>query len=174
MLIGTHQRLATAANFNVSADSTNLEQVQKFKYLGIFLDHTLLWKEHISYIGSKISSRLGMIRTERAKSCHDQLVLLFTIAWSYRYLTTVQMSGTVVALAAKTTSSDLIDELPVSLRIDQSPTKKSRKRYYGQIYNPEGLPKMRLGLQVRIEVDLPQVDSLIFLVMARCMGTIKI
>ena len=115
-----------------------------------------------------------MIRTERAKSCHDQLVLLFTIAWSYRYLTTVQMSGTVVALAAKTTSSDLIDELPVSLRIDQSPTKKSRKRYYGQIYNPEGLPKMRLGLQVRIQVDLPQVDSLIFLVMARCMGTIKI
>ena len=45
MLIGTHQRLATTANFNVSADSTNLEQVQKFKYLGIFLDHTLLWKE---------------------------------------------------------------------------------------------------------------------------------
>ena len=86
MLIGTHQRLATTANFNVSADSTNLEQVQKFKYLGIFLDHTLLWKEHISYIGSKISSRLGMIRTERAKSCHDQLVL--EIFPQYRYLYT--------------------------------------------------------------------------------------
>ena len=87
--------------------------------------------------------------SKNAQSRHDQLVLLFTIAWSYRYLTTVQMSGTVVPLAAKTTSSDLIDELPVSL-IDQFTTKKSRTRYNGQTYNPgsEGLSKkMRLGLQ---------------------------
>ena len=41
MLVGTHQRLTTIANFNVSAYSTNLERVENFKYLGVFLDHTL-------------------------------------------------------------------------------------------------------------------------------------
>ena len=31
----------------------------KFKYLGVNLDPSLTWNDHIDYIASKISSRLG-------------------------------------------------------------------------------------------------------------------
>ena len=42
-----------------------LELVENFKYLGVLLDQTLSWKDHIDYIGSKISSRLGVLRRAR-------------------------------------------------------------------------------------------------------------
>ena len=38
----------------------------------------------------------------------------------------MQVFGTVVVLAAKTTSSDLIDEPPLSLKVDQSRMRQSR------------------------------------------------
>ena len=43
-----------------------LELVENFKYLGVLLDQTLSWKDHIDYItGSKISSRFGVLRRAR-------------------------------------------------------------------------------------------------------------
>ena len=65
MLIGTHQRLATVSNFTVQANGHNIERVNKFKYLGVVVDQNLSWKDHIEYIGKKISSRLGMLRRAR-------------------------------------------------------------------------------------------------------------
>ena len=38
---------------------------RKFKYLGVLLDNTLSWKDHVEYIGNKISSRLGILRRAR-------------------------------------------------------------------------------------------------------------
>ena len=62
MLVGTHQKLAEAENQVIDINSMRLEMVNNFKYLGILLDCTLSWKEHVEYIGNKISSRLGMLR----------------------------------------------------------------------------------------------------------------
>ena len=62
MLIGTHQRLNIVDSFSVTADNTSLERVDTFKYLGVLMDQTLFWKEHISSMGKKISSRLAILR----------------------------------------------------------------------------------------------------------------
>ena len=53
MLVDTHQKLTDAENL--------VEMVNNFKYLGVLLDHTLSWRDHVEYIGNKISSRLGMV-----------------------------------------------------------------------------------------------------------------
>ena len=59
MLIGTHQRLNAVDSFTVAADTTSLERVYSFKYLVVSMDETLSWKEQVSLLGKKISSRLA-------------------------------------------------------------------------------------------------------------------
>ena len=56
MLIGTHQRLNAVESFSVAADNTSLERVDTFKYLGVTMEETLSWKEHVSLLGKKVSS----------------------------------------------------------------------------------------------------------------------
>ena len=43
-----------------------LEKVPKFSYLGVSLDETLSWKDHVEYVSSKVSSRLGLLSRIRA------------------------------------------------------------------------------------------------------------
>ena len=49
----------------IDINNTRLEMVNNFKYLGVLLDHTLSWEDHVENIGNKISSRLGMLRRVR-------------------------------------------------------------------------------------------------------------
>ena len=62
MLVKTHQRTAEANNLVIDISNTRLERVHNFKHLGVLLDTTLSWKDHVEYIGNKISSRLGILR----------------------------------------------------------------------------------------------------------------
>lgn len=41
--------------------NTRFYGVYNFKYLGVLLDYTLSWKDHVEYIGNKISKRLGIL-----------------------------------------------------------------------------------------------------------------
>ena len=65
MLIGTHQRLNAVDSFSVTAHNTSLERVDTFKYVGVIMDETLSWKEYVSSMGKKISSRLALLRRAR-------------------------------------------------------------------------------------------------------------
>ena len=65
MLVDTHQRTAEADDLVIEISNTRLERVNKFKFLGVLLDNTLSWKDHIEYIGNKISSRLEVLRRAR-------------------------------------------------------------------------------------------------------------
>ena len=65
MLIGTHQRLNAVESFSVAADNTSLERVDTFKYLGVTMEETLSWKEHVSLLGKKVSSRLALLGRAR-------------------------------------------------------------------------------------------------------------
>ena len=65
MLVGTHQRTTEASDLVIEISNTRLERVNKFKYLGLLQDNTLSWKDHIEYIGHKISSRLGILLRSR-------------------------------------------------------------------------------------------------------------
>ena len=72
MLIGTHQSTADADNLVIEISNTRLERVNKFKYLGVLLNNTLSWKDHIEYISNKISSSLSC--AERVRFFPSQLV----------------------------------------------------------------------------------------------------
>ena len=60
MLIGTNQRLHAVDSFLVAADNTSLERMDTFKYLSVTMDETLSWKEQVSLLDKKISSRLAL------------------------------------------------------------------------------------------------------------------
>ena len=77
MLVGTHQRLAKVENFCVKASERTLSRVFKLKYLGVMLDPTLSWNDHIDHISSKISSRLGMLRKARKVIPREACVILY-------------------------------------------------------------------------------------------------
>ena len=61
MLVDTNQRTADAVDLVIEISNTSLEIVNKFKYHGVLLNNTLSWKDHIEYIGNKISSRFSML-----------------------------------------------------------------------------------------------------------------
>ena len=65
MVSGTHQRLARIDTFLVKAKDTVLSRVYHFKYLGVILDPSLSWNDHVDYIGRKVSMRLGNLRRAR-------------------------------------------------------------------------------------------------------------
>ena len=60
MLSGTHQRLARIDEFLVKAKDTVLSQVYQFKYLGVVLDPSFSWNDHVDYIERKVSMRLDL------------------------------------------------------------------------------------------------------------------
>ena len=60
-LISTHQRLNAVESFSVAAENTSLERVDTFKYLGVTMEETFSWKEHVSLLGKRVSSRLALL-----------------------------------------------------------------------------------------------------------------
>ena len=64
MLFGSHHKLKDA-QLNISLNKVMLEQVQVFKYLGLYFDPHLKWKAHIDKTTSKISQRLGIVKRIR-------------------------------------------------------------------------------------------------------------
>ena len=64
MLFGSSKRLSNLDQdkfMPLSLFNLPIDNVTTMKYLGIVLDPTLSWHEHIDYIAKKISSRLGLI-----------------------------------------------------------------------------------------------------------------
>ena len=89
MLVGTHQRIAEADYLVIEISNTRLERVNKFKYLGVLLDNTLSWKDHMEYIGkNNISSRLGfLLRVHKVLPKPTCLMLYNTIVLPLREAT---------------------------------------------------------------------------------------
>lgn len=68
MLFGTSKRLSVTQNtekFKIMIGDETVERVKVFKYLGVLMDEHLNWHEHISYISSKISKKLGVMKRVR-------------------------------------------------------------------------------------------------------------
>ena len=67
LLIGSSSRLNKVESILISADDTPLDNVDSFTYLGIVINNHFSWTDHIDYIRSKVSRKLGLLR--RIKSC---------------------------------------------------------------------------------------------------------
>ena len=62
MVIGGRQRLSRLDNIELSINESIIDHVDKFKYLGIIINETLDWSEHIDHIQSKVAKRLGLLK----------------------------------------------------------------------------------------------------------------
>ncbi len=61
MTFGTAQTLNKVGELNISSDGTDIEVVNTFKYLGIYLDRRLTFTEHVQYIRRKCTGRIRML-----------------------------------------------------------------------------------------------------------------
>ena len=61
MLFANKRKLNLVRNFDLFINETKINRAEKFKYLGVYFDSTLSWKEHITSIASKLKSKLNRI-----------------------------------------------------------------------------------------------------------------
>jgi hypothetical protein len=65
MVFGSNAKLAKLQNINFLINNSPLNRVESFnwfKYLGITLNQTLSWSDHIEALFTKVNQRLGIIR----------------------------------------------------------------------------------------------------------------
>ena len=93
LLFGTNKRLVNVNNLTLKLDETTISHnIASIKYLGLIMDSNLNWHDHIDYIASKVSSRLGLlgrirkyISVDTCKQLHCSLQPLYeycTVVWS--------------------------------------------------------------------------------------------
>ena len=61
MTFGSRQNLAKG-KLQLAYAGQPIENVSKFKYLGVTVDENLCWNNHIDDISNKISRRLGVLK----------------------------------------------------------------------------------------------------------------
>ena len=49
------------STIQIAINGSNIEKVKSTKYLGVYIDHHLNWKDHIAYISSKLSKSTAVI-----------------------------------------------------------------------------------------------------------------
>lgn len=79
MIFGSPQILAKNNNGNLKIDiqGETLEQVQTFKYLGLWFDSLLNWKQHTDYLAKKIAQRIGIQSRIRQYITKDTANMLY-------------------------------------------------------------------------------------------------
>ena len=78
--IGSAHTLGQNSELDIShKDSTRIELFHVMKYLGIILDDSLTFKDHVQYIKKKATSRLKMLRKPRAFVTSDTSLQLYKI-----------------------------------------------------------------------------------------------
>ena len=97
VIIGTSKRLnildqtPETTPYIMSVDGCQIKKVKSVKYLGLIVDDTLIWAEHVDYISTKISKNIGIIKWVRTfLPQHSLLTLYRTLIEPYlRYCNTV-------------------------------------------------------------------------------------
>jgi exonuclease III len=74
------------SDINITINNNNLIQVNSSKFLGVILDENLSWFNHISYIKTKISKGLGIIKKTR-KFFNDNIIRTLYHSFIFPYLT---------------------------------------------------------------------------------------
>ena len=62
MVIGGRNKLSQFNDIALVANNDQLENVTKFRYLGVIINQHLTWHDHIEQLQSKIAKRLGVLK----------------------------------------------------------------------------------------------------------------
>ncbi len=61
VIFGSLKRLHKVGQMMIEIGHEEIERVKSFKYLGVYLDEVMTYKEHVSKVVKKISSRIGVL-----------------------------------------------------------------------------------------------------------------
>ena len=62
MLFGSKMKLSKIENpISIHIEQNHIKQVDSFKYLGVWLDPSLEWKDHVTKTSKKIGSRIALL-----------------------------------------------------------------------------------------------------------------
>ena len=61
VIFGNSRKLKLASDVSLKVNSTAIDRSDPFKYLGVIINQTMSWSEHIDAISTKINQRIGMI-----------------------------------------------------------------------------------------------------------------
>lgn len=76
VIFGNSRRLKLVNDVSLKVNSTAIDRSDSFKYLGVVINQTMSWSEHIDTISTKINQRIGMIkRIRHLLSLHAKLTL---------------------------------------------------------------------------------------------------
>ena len=62
ILIGSPRKLNSFKEVTLKIQEKKLDKANSYKYLGVIINETLTWSDHINLIKSKVSQRLGLLR----------------------------------------------------------------------------------------------------------------
>ena len=65
-------------DLHLSLHNKELEVIQKNKCLGVVIDNSLNWKEHIKNVSAKVSKAIGFLRHAKAFLPQETLKTLYT------------------------------------------------------------------------------------------------
>ena len=61
VLFGSRQRISDVPTSTVSIDGFRIKHVKRYTYLGVVLEQTLSWNEHVSHLISKAAKKVGVL-----------------------------------------------------------------------------------------------------------------
>ena len=97
MFIGTAQRIATCTvtnELNINLENQFIKNVNTQKFLGIYIDNNLDWKQQVDYICKYINSRLFLLSKIKKYLDKKSRILFFnSILISYQFLSIAVMCG---------------------------------------------------------------------------------
>ena len=65
VIFGNSRKLKLVNEVSLKVNSTAIDRSDPFKYLGVVINQTMSWSEHIDTISTKINQRIGMIKRIR-------------------------------------------------------------------------------------------------------------
>ena len=71
------RRKSKDETINIKIDDQSISETKSSKFLGVYMDNSLNWKTHISYISGKFSPGIGIILKSRKYLNEDNLLTLY-------------------------------------------------------------------------------------------------
>ena len=62
VLFGSNQRLKKVQDINIHVDQQEIENAKSFKYLGVIIKQNMCWADHVDYLCTKVSQRIGIMK----------------------------------------------------------------------------------------------------------------
>ena len=76
-------------------DDSQIKIVEKAKYLGVQLDQHLVWDELVSYVRTKVSRALGILKYAKKLLLQETLSHTIEVSLSHIFVTVAQCGGAV-------------------------------------------------------------------------------